>query len=144
MLASYLGLTHCVILYPLYEQIKTRLAKPDGQLTNLDILIASNVSKIVAMTVTYPHIVVRARLQDHRTPKIPFVSQFEFQKTVDKYGNTISSVIKNTYKKEGLKGLYSGLKIDLIRVLPANSITFLVFEYVKRRFEEAMSYDKKI
>ena len=91
------------------------------------------------MTITYPHIVIRARLQDHRSPKKSFLNQ-----KLNKYGNTITSVIKNTYTKEGLKGLYSGLKIDLIRVLPANSITFLVFEYVKRRFEEALSCDKKM
>jgi len=96
------------------------------------------------MTVTYPHIVVRARLQDHRTPKISREAGKESFKMIDKYGSTITSVIKSTYQKEGLKGLYSGLKIDLVRVLPANSITFIVFEYVKRRLEEALPREEKM
>ncbi len=94
---------------------------------------------VVAMTVTYPHIVVRARLQDHRTPKIS-----KEPGMIDKYGATITSVIKSSYQKEGLKGLYSGLRIDLVRVLPANSITFIVFEYVKRRLEEALPLEEKM
>jgi len=86
LLASYLGLAHCIILFPLYEQLKTMLADPQGKLTNTDILIASNISKFIAMTATYPHIVVRARLQDHRTPKISSPSAGkEGMKMVDKY-----------------------------------------------------------
>jgi len=96
------------------------------------------------MTATYPHIVIRARLQDHRTPKISSESGAEGLKKVNKYGPTISSVIKGTVQKEGLKGLYSGLKIDLVRVLPANSITFIMFEYIKRRLEEALPREEKI
>jgi len=145
LLASYLGLAHCIILFPLYEQLKTMLADPQGKLTNTDILVASNISKFIAMTATYPHIVVRARLQDHRTPKVSGQSAGkESLKMVDKYGATISSVIKSAYQKEGLKGLYSGLKIDLVRVLPANSITFIMFEYIKRRLEEALPREEKL
>ena len=33
--------------------------------------------------------------------------------------------------KEGLAGLYRGLKVDLVRVLPANTITFVVYEHCK-------------
>ena len=88
------------------------------------------------MTLTYPHIVVRARLQDHRSPVKSM--------GVEKYGATITSVVKNIIQKEGLKGLYTGLRIDLIRVLPANSITFIVFEYVKKRLEEALPSDEGI
>lgn len=81
------------------------------------------------MTLTYPHVVVRARLQDNRSPK---------KSMGNNTGATITSVVKNIIQKEGIKGLYTGLRIDLIRVLPANSITFIVFEYVKKTLEERL------
>jgi len=52
---------------------------------------------------------------------------------------TISSIIKSTYHNEGLKGFYAGLRIDLVRVLPANSIMFVVFEFVKKHLETKMN-----
>ena len=33
-----------------------------------------------------------------------------------------------TYRKDGIKAFYAGLKVDLVRVLPANTITFIVYE----------------
>jgi len=44
-------------------------------------------------------------------------------------------MIKQTIQREGFKGLYSGLRIDLVRVLPANAITFVTFERVKKYLE---------
>jgi hypothetical protein len=32
----------------------------------------------------------------------------------------------------GLRGLYSGLKPDLMRILPSNTIVFLVYEFMKK------------
>lgn len=40
-------------------------------------------------------------------------------------------MIVNTLKKEGFSGLYSGLKFDLFRVLPANAITFITYEHLR-------------
>lgn len=34
-------------------------------------------------------------------------------------------------KQEGFKSLYSGLRVDMVRVLPSNAITFVVFEKMK-------------
>jgi len=77
------------------------------------------------MVITYPHVVIRTRQQDQRTP-------IKEGKTANNYGTSMISMIKGTVKKEGIKGLYSGLRIDLVRVLPANAITFVTFEQVKK------------
>ena len=45
MLATYMGLAHGVIMFPLYEHLKTKFAKSEEELTSTDILIASNISK---------------------------------------------------------------------------------------------------
>ena len=42
-------------------------------------------------------------------------------------------VMKYVYRERGLKGFYGGLKPDLIRLLPSNTIVFVVYEYMKRK-----------
>ena len=48
---------------------------------------------------------------------------------------SIREVIYNTYKNEGLLGFYRGLKIDLVRVLPTNTITFLTYEFAHKKYK---------
>lgn len=122
LFTSYVGLSHAAILYPSYEAFKTRLREWKGHdLSSLDIFCVSLSSKLLAMVATYPHVVIRTRQQDQRTKGSSFVTMF-----------------KETIHREGFKGLYSGLRIDLIRVLPANAITFTTFEYVKKHLQTNM------
>lgn len=72
---------------------------------------------VIASTITYPFIVTRTIMQDHRTNE-----QMGFWKVCD-----------YIYKERGLKGFYGGLKPDLIRLLPSNTIVFVVYEYMKRK-----------
>ena len=80
------------------------------------------------MVITYPHVVIRARQQDQKTP-INTGQGTHFS------GTSVYGMIKQTIQREGVKGLYSGLRIDLVRVLPANAITFVTFERVKKYLE---------
>jgi Mitochondrial carrier protein len=77
------------------------------------------------MVLTYPHVVIRARLQDNRT-------ELKDRNVKLTFWNTI----KTSIDKEGVVGLYSGLRIDLIRCLPANAITFMTFEFAKSHLEK--------
>ena len=83
---------------------------------------------MAAMVATYPHVVIRTRQQDQRTPKSGQSTR----------GTSFVTMFKETVQREGFKGLYSGLRIDLIRVLPANAITFTTFEYVKKYLKTNM------
>jgi len=132
LFTSYVGLSHAAILYPLYEHLKTKLRLWKGELNGLDIFATSLISKVTAMVITYPHVVIRTRQQDQRTP-INKVPGQEGKAT--NYGTSMISMIKETIHREGVKGLYSGLRIDLVRVLPANAITFVTFEQVKKYLE---------
>ena len=76
----------------------------------------------VASIITYPHEVLRARLQDDR----------------DKYSSAIR-VVKKIVKDEGLFSLWSGYRVNLVRIFPATISTFLAYEYINKMLKE-MNY----
>lgn len=126
--ASFLGLSHVAIQFPLYEKLKklARQRNPSGREGVSDLLIASIGSKAVASTATYPHEVLRSRMQDSRNRGLGSLRQ------------TFAMVVKN----EGYTALYSGLGVNLVRVLPSCGVTFLTFELVNRRLQDWMREDE--
>ncbi|CAE6461355.1 unnamed protein product [Rhizoctonia solani] len=69
---SLLGVTHVAVQFPLYEQLKHWFADRRGittvQLSSGTILLCSALSKMTASIATYPHEVIRTRLQIQRNP----------------------------------------------------------------------------
>lgn len=72
---------------------------------------------LIASFVTYPHVVVRTIMHDDRRHAEHL---------------NLGSVLKKIYGQFGLRGFYLGLKPDLIRILPSNSIVFMVYELLKK------------
>jgi solute carrier family 25 folate transporter 32 len=106
------------VYFPIYEYIKHSFNANEKKLTNMQVFLSSVVSKrteninpVIACTVTYPHIVIRTLMHDNRSSK----------------HLRIRDIVREVYSKSGVKGFFLGLKPDLIRVIPSNAITFVVY-----------------
>ncbi|KAL9991996.1 putative mitochondrial carrier protein [Helianthus debilis subsp. tardiflorus] len=87
-------------------------------LTTVDYATLGASSKLAAILVTYPFQVIRARLQQRpSTDGVP------------RYTN-IWHATERTARLEGVKGFYRGITPNLLKNLPAASITFIVYENV--------------
>lgn len=52
--------------------------------------------------------------------------------SVDKANNTMTGVFRTIVKTEGFLGLYRGITPNFIKVMPAVSISYVVYEYSSR------------
>ncbi|KAJ2003028.1 hypothetical protein H4R26_003296 [Coemansia thaxteri] len=117
--SSLLGVAHVAVQFPLYELLKRRLAPRDGRaLDPPRILLASAAAKMVASTATYPHEVIRTRLQNQVSR--PY-----------KYRGIVHAV-RLIHAEEGLPAFYRGLPTNLIRTVPASMVTLLTYELLVR------------
>ncbi|KZO94891.1 mitochondrial FAD carrier protein [Calocera viscosa TUFC12733] len=96
-----------------YERAGREWREGGEKLSNIEYILMSATSKLVALATTYPYQVIRARLQSNN-PEYP----------------NIPTILRLTYAQSGLRGFYRGLATNMIRVLPATCITFVVYENV--------------
>ncbi|KAL8766457.1 MAG: hypothetical protein Q9209_006751 [Squamulea sp. 1 TL-2023] len=156
---ALLGLTHVAIQFPLYEVFKARFTGIGVGMTETDedrshhfygLALAVFLSKVCASTATYPHEVVRTRLQtQQRSTSDTFSHNITSSRTNNDHGRPPGSVIlpkptkslpyrgtiqtcKTILLEEGWRGFYAGLGTNLIRAVPSAMTTILTFEYLKK------------
>ncbi|XP_059430343.1 nicotinamide adenine dinucleotide transporter 2, mitochondrial-like [Corylus avellana] len=136
ILPSLAGISHVAIQFPAYETIKSYMAKRGNttvdKLSPGSVAIASSVAKVFASVMTYPHEVVRSRLQE----------QGQARNTEVRYTGVIDCV-KKVFQKEGLPGFYRGCATNLLRTTPSAVITFTSYEMIHRFLEQVIPPDKK-
>ncbi|KAK3037011.1 hypothetical protein RJ639_031585 [Escallonia herrerae] len=127
------GMRAGVVPYSSTLSALRRIAHEEGNTTMdklgaRDVAVASSVSKIFASTLTYPHEVVRARLQEqgHHSEK--------------RYSG-VEDCIKKVFQQEGIPGFYRGCATNLLRTTPAAVITFTSFEMIHRFLVDSFPSD---
>lgn len=158
---ALLGLTHVAIQFPLYEYLKERFTgSPMGEATDEDhnvvhwrgVLAATVISKICATSATYPHEVLRTRLQTQQR-SLPSASHNEvsfrgglqgvFHHTrppgtassdgmvnIPRYRGVITTC-KIILQEEGWRAFYNGMGTNMIRAVPAAATTMLTYESLR-------------
>lgn len=131
LLPSLLGIAHVAVQFPLYEALK-RWSQRDSPepLPPRRILLCSAISKMTASIVTYPHEVVRTRLQTQKRPL-----QHDGTIAPSQVNGSLGGVIlttKRIVRHEGWRGLYRGLSINLVRTVPNSAVTMLTYEMLLR------------
>lgn len=118
---SLIGTSHGAIQFALYEPLRNayRAWKGDKekQIPTEVTLTLSTVAKTTAAVATFPHQVVRNRLQN--------------QRGTDLYGAGISGVVRKMWQEGGVRTFYRGIVPGLLRTLPSTWVTFIVIEYVR-------------
>lgn len=151
---ALLGLTHVAVQFPTYEYLKKRFTgqgmgeqgAPGEEAHWAGILSASIFSKILASSATYPHEVIRTRLQTQRRP----VAGEQYLQGLgvanpSSNGNVTSSVkyrgivmtFRTILREEGWRAFYAGLGTNMMRAVPAATVTMLTYEFVMREFKKA-------
>ncbi|KAJ5176335.1 Mitochondrial nicotinamide adenine dinucleotide transporter 1 [Penicillium canariense] len=157
---ALLGLTHVAIQFPLYEYLKMALTgygigeHPDtGSSHWVGISVATFLSKICASTITYPHEVLRTRLQTqqrtapaqspeeisfrgglnhpHDRGRPPMVSSSDGMPNRPRYRGIIRTC-QTILHEEGWRAFYSGIGTNLFRAVPAAMTTMLTYEYLRK------------
>lgn len=154
---ALLGLTHVAIQFPLYEYFKTQftgleMGSSDNQLHWAGILGATILSKICATSATYPHEVLRTRLQtqqrtlpsashedvafrgSHRGPEYltrgPGTASSDGMINIPRYRGILRTCT-TIVQEEGWRAFYNGMGTNMIRAVPAAVTTMMTYETLR-------------
>lgn len=156
---ALLGLSHVAIQFPLYEYLKMAITgygigehPEDGRSHWVGISCATFLSKVCASTITYPHEVLRTRLQtQQRTAPASSPEEITFRGGFDHPQDGRSAAASSSdgmpnrprytgivhtcrtiLKEEGWRAFYSGIGTNLFRAIPAAMTTMLTYEYMRK------------
>jgi len=118
MTAQLLGICHVGIQFPLYEFAKKKCKRnEENEIPFLQLMMCGAFAKLIATGITYPHEVLRSRLQ------------FQHDTDNNRYLNLRHAIIR-IYREEGYRGFYRGLTSNLLRVVPTSAIVFGLYEEI--------------
>ncbi|KAJ2782564.1 mitochondrial FAD carrier protein flx1 [Coemansia javaensis] len=125
-----LGVAHGGLQFMAYEEMKKLGVRSAGRRTvgdfsSAEYALMSSSSKVFALAITYPSQVLRSRLQ--QTPGAAAMPGAPGAPRMGSYSGLCDAAAK-TLRAEGAAGFYKGFGPALLRVLPGNIVTFIVYE----------------
>lgn len=118
LVPSLIGVSQGALQFTLYDTLKYQWLGHDDRKSGLETweyLSISSISKIVATVLIYPCQVTKSRLQ-----------------TYNALNTTFTGVVSDIYTREGVRGFWKGVWMNIVRVLPATCITFIVYEKMNK------------
>jgi len=158
---ALLGLTHVAVQFPVYEYLRIKftgqgmgeMGKDESEQRHwMGLLSASVVSKILASSATYPHEVIRTRLQTQRRP----VAGMEYFPGLDpkdasnakavppapKYRGVLMT-FRTILLEEGWRAFYAGMGVNMMRAVPAATVTMMTYEFVMQHLHAAKAEGRR-
>ncbi|KAK1440575.1 hypothetical protein QVD17_06404 [Tagetes erecta] len=140
LLPGLLLVTHGAIQFTAYEELRKIIIdfrqkqsscfdKSSELLTTVDYATLGASSKLAAILATYPFQVIRSRLQQR--PNTYGVARYAGS----------GHALQKTARLEGIKGFYGGFTANLLKTLPAASITFIAYENVLNLLKRTKTRD---
>ncbi|KAK3421263.1 hypothetical protein EUGRSUZ_G01923 [Eucalyptus grandis] len=108
--------------YETFKDLSKKYILQDGEPGPLVQLVCGMTSGALGASCVYPLQVVRTRMQAQRPD-------------TDAAYKGMSDVFRRTFKHEGLRGFYKGIFPNLLKVVPSASITYMVYETMKKRLQ---------
>lgn len=131
-----LGLMHPLIYFPLYEKSKLYFKRnwdtdnKSDTLSTKYIMLSATTCKGITSVLTYPHEVIRSRMQDARLQD----EESKLNRKLLKGKRLAIITTINAIRKEGYTVFYSGFWTNLIRLMPSYAITFVLYETLSVHF----------
>jgi solute carrier family 25 folate transporter 32 len=168
---ALLGLTHVAIQFPLYEFLKMKftgleMGQTDAKSEDLHyfaIALATVLSKMTATSATYPHEVLRTRLQtqqrslpshsdnhvsfrggqhDPHHTKPPGTASSDGMINLPRYRGILRTFAV-ILQEEGWRAFYNGMGTNMVRAVPAAVTTMLTFESLKIVHQKLKNEDRR-
>lgn len=166
---ALLGLTHVAVQFPAYEFLRKKFTGEGmGEMTDatqqsnwLGVLSASILSKIMASSATYPHEVIRTRLQTQRrpTPGVEYLQGLGISESTagdqppptkraknngpqPKYRGVVMT-FRTILREEGWRAFYAGMGVNMMRAVPAATVTMMTYEYVMKSLHHTQAEGRR-
>lgn len=106
----------------IYDSLKQKVARHNLEAAApLAPLFCGTISSTVGQTVAYPLALLRTQMQ--------------MQEGATDGGLALRQLAENIYSRDGIRGFYRGIGPNLLKVIPAVSTSYTVYEFVKTRLK---------
>ncbi|GAB1310908.1 mitochondrial thiamine pyrophosphate transporter [Madurella fahalii] len=109
------------VFFAVYETLRPRLSELDLPFSSGG-AVAGTIASVTAKTGTFPLDLVRKRIQVQGPTRRRYV-----HKNIPEYGGMVDTV-RMILRNEGLRGLYRGLTVSLLKAAPASAVTMWTYE----------------